>query len=216
MQKQRSDEISPVMASYEGVIRTPPDYWDKLKAMDPHDVCKRSLARIHPSGGFVLRFFQKNILVDIENREISELKQDKQERMDMPLLDLLCLVYLLNVSSRSFADDMISVQELKNASFFRGPHELKTAPLIARYGNDFPGFKSAAENLGGELLDLADIAYRLLPFPKIPLYYLMWGGDEEFGPNLSILFDRSIESHLSADAIWGLVNFTSDLLLMHP
>ncbi len=216
MGNKRSDEISPVMASYEGVIRTPPDYWDKLKNMDPHDVCKRSLARIHPSGGFVLGFFQKDIRVDVANRCIRELKQDKWEKMDILLLDLLILVYLLNVSSRSLADDMISVQELKDASFFRGPHELKTTPLIVRYGNDFPGFKRAAEDLDGERLDLADIAYRFLPFPKIPLYYLMWGGDEEFGPNLSILFDRCIESHLSADAIWGLVNFTSDLLLMHP
>ena len=32
-------------------------------------------------------------------------------------------------------------------------------------------------------------------------------------PHLSILFDRSIESHLSADAIWGLVNLVSKELL---
>jgi hypothetical protein len=214
MQKKRPDVISPAMASYEGVIRTPPDYWDKLKEMDPHDVCERSLAGIHSSGGFLLRFFQKDIRIDLENRCIMELKQDRWERMDTPLLDLLTLVYLLNVTSHPLADEMISAQELKDASFFRGPHELKTGPLLERYGNDFPAFKRAAENLGGEPLDMADMAYRLSPFPRIPLYYLMWEGDEEFAPHLSILFDRSIESHLSADAIWGLVNFTSDLLLM--
>ncbi|MBW1838075.1 MAG: DUF3786 domain-containing protein, partial [Deltaproteobacteria bacterium] len=57
-------------------------------------------------------------------------------------------------------------------------------------------------------------AYKLSPLPKIPLYYLLWEGDEEFQPHLSILFDRSIESHLSADAIWGLVNLVSIRLLM--
>ncbi len=64
-------------------------------------------------------------------------------------------------------------------------------------------------------MDLADAAYRLTPLPKIPLYYLLWEGDEEFKPNLSILFDRSIERHLSADAIWGLVILVSDALLFN-
>jgi hypothetical protein len=68
--------------------------------------------------------------------------------------------------------------------------------------------------MGGEPIDMADVAYKLSPLPKIPLYYLLWEGDEEFQPHLSILFDRSIESHLSADAIWGLVNLVSIRLLM--
>ena len=63
-------------------------------------------------------------------------------------------------------------------------------------------------------MDMADAAYKFLSLPKIPVYYLLWEGDEEFGPDLKILFDRSIEKHLSADAIWGVVNLVSDALLM--
>ena len=44
-------------------------------------------------------------------------------------------------------------------------------------------------------------------------HYLLWRGDEEFEPQLSVLFDRSIEDPLAADAIWGLVNLVSDFLL---
>ena len=112
------------------------------------------------------------------------------------------------------AQEMISVQDLKNAHFFVGPHELKVKPLLTRYGEDLEGFKKAAERVGGEALDLADIAYEFLPLPKVPLYYLLWAGDEEFQPNLSILFDRSVEHHLAADAIWGLVNLVSEVLLI--
>jgi hypothetical protein len=111
---------------------------------------------------------------------------------------------------------MISVQELKSAHFFQGPHELKVRPLLQRYGGDLEGFKEATERLGGEALDLADAAYKLSAFPKVPLYYLFWKGDDEFEPRLSILFDRSIECHLSADAIWGLVSLVSGRLLMGP
>ena len=98
--------------------------------------------------------------------------------------------------------------------FFTGFHELKTRPLLKRYGNDLRGFKKAAERLGGEVLDLADAAYMFLAFPRVPLYYLFWEGDQEFEARLSILFDRSIERHLAADAIWGLVQLISDILLI--
>ena len=61
---------------------------------------------------------------------------------------------------------------------------------------------------------MADTAFKFLPFPKAPLYYLLWEGDEEFRPNMNILFDKSIERHLPADAIWGVVRLVSDELLL--
>ena len=111
---------------------------------------------------------------------------------------------------------MVSPNELKTGHFFRGPHELKTQPLLVRYGNDLEGFKKAAEFAGGEELGLADAAYRFEALPKIPLHYLFWKGDEEFGPRLSVLFDRSIEYHLAADMIWGLVTLVSESILSLP
>jgi hypothetical protein len=63
---------------------------------------------------------------------------------------------------------------------------------------------------------MADAAYELLPFPRVPLYYLFWRGDAEFEPRISVLFDRSIETVFSADAIWGLVGRVSTALLQGP
>ena len=88
--------------------------------------------------------------------------------------------------------------------------------LLERFGGDLLGFKRAAESLGGKTKDLADLAHKISAFPKVPLFYLFWEGDEEFEPRLSVLFDRSVEKHLSADAIWGLVNLTTEDLLRAP
>ncbi len=65
-------------------------------------------------------------------------------------------------------------------------------------------------------MDMADAAYRLLPFPRVSLYYLLWQGDAEFEPRMSVLFDRTIEAVFSADAIWGLVGRVSTALLQGP
>ncbi len=133
--------------------------------------------------------------------------------VDHPLLELLTLAYLLQVKPGWLANDMIAVQELKDAQFFQGPHELKTDMVLEQFGYDIEGFSNAANKLGGVRVQMADIACKLRPFPKIPLYFLMWRGDDEFKPRLTILFDRSIDQHLSADAIWGLVNLVCELLV---
>jgi hypothetical protein len=49
---------------------------------------------------------------------------------------------------------------------------------------------------------------------RIPLYYLLWEGDDEFKPRVNVLFDRSIEAVFAADGIWGLVNRVSSAFLM--
>jgi len=97
--------------------------------------------------------------------------------------------------------DIVGVKDLKEAHFFRGPHALKTEPLVRRYGTDLNGFNQVAKYLEGEPREMADTAYRLLPFPRVPLYYLLWKGDEEFEPQVTVLLDRSIENVLAADVI---------------
>jgi hypothetical protein len=86
--------------------------------------------------------------------------------------------------------------------------------LLERFGRNLSGFTAAAESLGGTSLELADAAFMFLPLPKIPVYYLLWEADEEFEANMTVLFDRSIERHLTADAIWGVVQLVSDMLVM--
>ena len=110
----------------------------------------------------------------------------------------------------------MGVKDLKEAHFFEGPHALQIDPLIKRYGRDLEGFKATAHLLEGRPVDLADAAYQLFPFPRVPLYYLFWQGDDEFEPRISVLFDRSIEEVFSADVIWGLVNRVSTALLQGP
>jgi hypothetical protein len=158
----------------------------------------------------------REILVDRDEACLKSRKAGSWEKIAYPLLELLILVYLLKAGPDSLKNEMISVQELKDAHFFQGPHELRLGPLLDRYGSDPNGFTEAAKSLGGRPQDLADISYQIPALPKVPLYYLLWEGDEEFEPRFSVLLDRSVETHLSADAIWGLVNLVSDALVKAP
>ncbi len=213
MQTRRREEKPPARTPTGNIIIVPMEFWEELNEKDMDALCVNSLATPNPPEGLRVRFLDDEVLVNLNDRSISRLNKEGWEDVDPSMIELLVLVYLLNVKPDPLAREMIAVQDLTDAQFFQGPHELKTTPLLRRYGNDAAGFKAAAERLGGKPLDMADAAYALHPFPRIPLYYLLWAGDEEFGPSLSILFDRTIERHLAADGIWGLVNVVSDMLL---
>lgn len=213
MQEPRRRESPPARTPSGDIVKVPVQHWEDLDKRDPEALCKRALAKNYPPAGFILPFLKEYFLVDKQRRCLCRQGPGEWERMDSPLLELVSLVYLLNATPEPLGKRTISVKELKSAHFFRGPHELRVRPVLERYGNDLEGFKRAAEELGGESLDLADAAYKFWVFPKVPLCYLLWEGDQEFSPSLSILFDRSIEQHLAPDAIWGLVNLVSDILL---
>jgi hypothetical protein len=213
MQERRRTQNPQPKTPSGDIIKVPGQYWEDLRMRDLEQLCEFASARNYPPTGLLLPFLKEYLLVDTENRCLCRQSHGQWERMENPLLELVCLVYLLNVGPQPLSHELVSVKELKSGHFFTGPHELRIQPLLHFYGNDLERFKEAAEGARGEVLDLADAAYMFQAFPKVPLYYLLWQGDEEFQPRLSILFDRSIEHHLAADAIWGLVNLVSDVLL---
>ncbi len=193
-------------------VTVPLEHWSDLKAMSKEKLCENTGAKMDGSKGFFLHFLNKDLLVDMEENTIWQMKGDRRKESNNRLLELIALVYLLNASEKTISGELIGVRELKDAHFFQGPHAIDVSSLLKRFGRDIDAFVEAAELLEGTPVHMADAAFRFLPFPKIPVYYLLWSGDDEFSPRLSVLFDRSIESHLTADAIWGLIHLITGSL----
>jgi len=188
-----------------------------LKNREKNTLLNLTLFTPHPSGGLIFHFLREDILVDIKNACLKKLEGNKWRNADDTLLELITLLYLNHVDSfHPLGKDIVGAKDLKESHYFIGRHELRLAPLLERYGHDADGFETAADYYGGKSLDMADKAYRFLPFPRVSLYYLLWKGDGEFDPKISVLFDRSIENYFSASGIWGLVNLVSFALLKGP
>ncbi len=200
-------------APYGDSVAVPPEYWEQLRKTDRQQLCPRAAVMVDADGGILVTAFNKEIRVAIKMREIQKGGPGQWRKTADPFLELMLLVYLLNVTGHPFKNEMVGAQGLKDAQFFQGPHELKTKKLAAKFGSHPDHFIKAGLQLGGTGLPEADAAICLRPFPKIPVYYLLWGADDEFPAKVSILFDRSIEDHLPADAIWGIVSVTTDMLL---
>lgn len=213
MPNRKHREKPPGPTANGTVVRIPGQHWDELEKKDLALLCAVALGQAASPKRMTLPFLHQSLVVDAENRTVTCPDESLFERAGPALVELLALVYLLRAKAAGLRNEMIGTAQLKNAQFFQGPHLLDTTALIRRYGVDADGFSAAARRIGGRPLNMADAAFELRPFPRIPLYYLLWTGDEEFDPRVSILFDRSIESHFAADAIWGMVNMVSRLLL---
>jgi hypothetical protein len=214
MEKQRNSEPSTNYAPDGSHLRVAAEYWERLSARDLRQLAAITQFRLTTKNALAFRFLNREVLVDPQARCLRLLSAAGWGETEDPLLELATVLYLINVRDvYPLGRDIVGPKDLREGHFFQGPHELKTAPLVARFGADAPGFRRAAEALGGEPLDMADAAYRLKPFPRVHLYYLLWEGDEEFPPRVSVLFERSIQESLAADAIWGLVSRVSTALL---
>jgi len=212
MQERRRREGSNRSPSGD-LVKVSPRYWEDLARKDPKIICSDADVTLHPQSGILMPFLNEWFLVDAAGKSLYRECRGSWIRIEDQLIVLLSILYLLGANPRGLSNRPVSVKQLKCSHFFRGPHELNLNPLEMRFGEDLEGFKRAAEGLGGTPLPMADAAYMLKVFPKVPLYVLLWEQDEEFEARVSVLFDQSVEAHFAADAIWGLVNLVSRLML---
>ena len=66
------------------------------------------------------------------------------------------------------------------------------APVIRKYGKNPAGLYEALQRLPGKKGEGADASVILEAFPSVPVLIEIWAGDDEFGPEANILFDKSV------------------------
>ena len=76
--------------------------------------------------------------------------------------------------------------------------------MLETFGHDLTLYVKVAAALGGEPLALGDAAARFMAFPRVPITHVLWGGDEEFAPEATILFDETIPRYFPTEDIAAL------------
>lgn len=191
-------------------------YWQELAGTDSSQVCRRTGAIYSPErqGYFLTVLNQKYLIVPGEHK-IYCLRGDLcEEEEQREFFYLMVLLYLLNAQDVEPTRTWISEKELMGGTtFFRGPHALQVEEVKEAFGRDPEAFGHAAKRLGGVELLFGDKAFSFPVFPKVPAAYVLWKGDEEFPPQVTVMFDSTIEKHFSLDGVWCLVAEVSRRLL---
>jgi hypothetical protein len=196
-------------------------YWQRLTELDPADVCRRTGATYDPKReGYVLPIYNLTYLILPQSEEI--LRMEESDRLVVEELHahffVMVLYYLLEAKDIKLTYNWIGEKGLEGGSiFFQGPHSLPVRELQDLHGRETEGFLQAGASLGGREIPFGDTAFSLWVFPRVRMAYVLWKGDAEFSPRLNVMFDSTILSHLSLDAIWCMVAETSRRLIgAHP
>ena len=84
-------------------------------------------------------------------------------------------------------------------------------PWAERFQAQPDRFRKACQALGGRPLPQGDIAYAIELFDRLEIALQLWFGDEEFPPNLRLLWDENALMYLKYETMY----FAKDLLLQH-
>jgi hypothetical protein len=214
MQKRRRKHPILSMDPMGHQAEIPEEYWTTLIKRERNLLCSYTLAETDSQNNLAFRFLNETIVLDLENKEIKKRTGLGDEPFDCNMLGLIALTYFTTVDRLyPIGKKMISSKDIRQGLYFVGKNKLKKEPILRRFKDDYDEFFQIAEKLGGKPMDMADAACVLYPFPRVPIYYLLWSAQEHYESRISILFDHSIEAILPPPVIWGLVNLVNTYLL---
>lgn len=192
-------------------------YWNDFAGLDPQTVCIRALADYQvKQRAYTLPVLNQDYLILPHERRIERhtVGGAPTEEVLTKEFTLMVLFYLLHAKNIPLARKWISEKDLPGGTtFFRGPHALSVDLVEKKYGQSPEGFIEAGKLLGGTRVRFGDKSIALDVFPRIPIIYILWVGDDEFLPKAGVLFDATIESHFTLDMIWVMINEVSRRLV---
>ena len=185
----------------------PQPLWDDLAGRDPAEAALATGA-VWQEGRFALPILGRDYGIDPQAKSIVDLKDASAKVSYQAGLVALCA--LAQAQPVPPSGNMITPQELQGGSlFFTGPHALPHDAICEAFGSDPAALVQRALALGGEQIEGADAAVRLPALPMLPLYVLLWAGDEEFSARAVWGIDSRALFHLALDGVWALCNLAS-------
>jgi len=187
-----------------GCAAPSPFHWRDLRALPRDEILRKPGVTPAGDGAFDLGFLDGRYRIDPVTERVEEI-QPVSGRQLSPAFQILLIAYLIAPDGGAPDGEPVSEKDLPGgATFFQGPHAIPAGPVLDRFGRDPDGFETAGRALGAEPVGQGDRALRFLPFPPIPVTFVLWQADEEFAASLGVQFDRSIARWFGLDMVFLL------------
>ncbi|MFH1116481.1 MAG: DUF3786 domain-containing protein [Pseudomonadota bacterium] len=183
-----------------------PFHWADLRSCPADRVIAREGVKVSKDGkGYELAFLNAVYEIDPVDERIGEISpQPSRDLTEM--FQILLIQYLLAPMGGPIDGNEISEKDCPGGvTFFQGPHALYVSPIAKLYGRNPDAFEKRGRELNAQFASHGDAAIRFLPFPEIPVTYVLWTADDEFPASVSVLFDSSINRWFELDMIFSLV-----------
>ncbi len=175
---------------------------------DIEQQCRRCDARFLESEKTIsLDYLGQAYLIRYPEAEVT--LQDTEEHVT--LVDkILLLHYVTQAKGTPLSGQLISFKELsEGAGYFPTFYNRAIKPLVVYFGNEPERLLEMAKSVGGRKADFGDASVTINALSMVPLTLVLWKGDDEFSPEGTIMFDRTITDYLPTEDIIILCQNTS-------
>jgi hypothetical protein len=147
-----------------------------------------------------LTFLGNPYMVEVSDG-VTVMKEGDAGEVPLPEKILFCH-YLLHASGEPLTGQLITFRQIPDGHFYFDAFQRRARdPLLSAFGRNVDLFRTCAESLGGKPVAAGDIGMAFDVLPRIPVHLVLWRGDDEFPPEASVLFDKSIQYNLAVEDI---------------
>ncbi len=115
---------------------------------------------------------------------------------------IVILHYLIQASGNPVGTTLVPYEDIPGCRTYLPVFERRVVrPLMSAFGYSRDAFLTAGKALGGKVEEYGDASFTLSAFPRLPITFILWEGEEEFPPSIKVLFDQSIHTYLPLEDI---------------
>jgi hypothetical protein len=167
------------------------------------------IQRLSADKAFALKFFSDEYSLDAVGRKVLSLS------CNVPAKDFVSILLLHYLEQKlkglpSLAGEWISFKELESGeAYYPAFRKRAIEPILRKYGSIPEGVFSVLDKGIGKKISQADAAVAVEAFVGVPIIVEIWKGDDEFGPEANMLFDRSISRVFCTEDVAVLGGFVA-------
>ena len=179
-----------------GVVR------DRLGAVDLREQCRRCDAQYQAqdSGAAVtVTYLNRRYVVMFPDITVSPTEGTDE----LPLREkILILHYLAQAKGTEPTGKLITYRDLPGGVVYFPTFSKRTTDQLARrFGKEPALLVEASQPLGGREIEYGDTGVVINGFGRVPVILVLWKGDDEFSPQLNLLFDANITDYLESEDV---------------
>jgi len=156
---------------------------------------------------FSVRLLSDQYNVDIGNERILSLSCNAPCKDHIGILILHYLKQKLK-GLPVISGEWVSFKQLEGGQGYYPAFQKRViAPIMRKYGLNPEAILGSVERFNAKRAQLADASVVIDILEGVPILITLWHGDEEFGPEANVLFDKSIKDIFCTEDVVILAEF---------
>lgn len=171
-----------------------------------------ALSSLTKESSLSTRFLSDEYSVDVKKREILSLSCNAKAK---DFYSILILHYLIQESKGLpvLTSEWASFQEFDGGQgYYPAFRKRVIEPILRKYGSNPNALLELVERFPAKTVQFGDAGLVIEAFSQVPVLITLWKGDEEFGPEANMLFDKSIAKIFVTEDIVVLGGIVASLI----